>query len=115
MVIQLSWKKVEKVAVGEATIINAAVAISNGEWIDVEGIGDWSIDVSGIAGGSIVRAHGSNKLTAPASGEAERQLGSDITADGIRQYDAPIKWFKASLPTYGSGTVTVSFKMRNRG
>ena len=113
MVIQLAWKKVEKVAVGEATLINAIGTTTDGEWIDVEGIGHWSIDVSGIAGGSIVRAHGSDKLTAPADGDAERQLGSDITADRITQYDAPLKWFKVSVPTFGSGNVTVTFKLRN--
>lgn len=116
MVIQLNWAKRENVATASATLINAATGTTNGEWVNVDGLGPYSIHVSGVEAGDVVRVHGSNKITAPANGDAEAQIGSDITqtAQKIRQYTSPLTWFKVSIPTHASGTITVTFKLRSK-
>ena len=111
MALTMTRKKVEGVRTGEVTLHSALAASDDGDWVDMEGIGDWSIHVSGI-GTDTLKAHGSNKATIPADGDSEITLGSDITADGIREYSAPIKWFKVSVVRV-DGTITVVLKARN--
>jgi len=110
--LDLDFKKVEGVAVGQATLHSAAGATDDGDWVNVEAIGAWSIDVTGISGDTL-KARGSNKVTIPADSDDERSLGSDIKKDGVRQYNAPIKWFKVKISDYNAGVITVVMKVRN--
>jgi len=115
MVMALDMKKVEGVAVGFATLLSAVAATSDGEWVNAQGLAPFSVHVTGITDAT-VRIHGSNKTTAPANADAEEQLGSDITAttDTILEYSAPMRWIKASIPTYVGGTITAELVLRNK-
>ena len=112
MALTLTRTKTEGVREGQVTLHSSLGATDDGDWVDMAGIGAWSVHISGISGDT-VRTHGSNKITIPADGDAEDQLGSDITADTVRQFDVPLKWFKVSCSTYGAGAITVVLKARN--
>lgn len=90
------------------TLVTAAVATTNGNWLDVTGIGPFTIHIKGITNAT-VRLHGSNDPTQPTDATAEIQIGVDITADALVTVDSPLHWFKASIPTYVSGTINVYF------
>lgn len=90
----------------KATLVDGATATGNGEWIDARGLKSYNIHTAGITSAT-VKISGSNDATLPANTEHDIQLGSDITADGMKEFTTPVKWIKARVSTYVSGTITV--------
>src|SRR3990167_7539493 len=88
------------------TLLAGVSGTSNGSWLCVVGLGPFTVHVKGITDAS-VRLHGSNDPTQPLDSAAEIQIGQDLTADALVTVDSPLKWFKASVPVYTSGTINV--------
>jgi len=89
-----------------STVVAAATGTTNGNWLAVLGLGPFTVHIKGITDAT-VRLHGSNDPTQPTDATAEIQIGVDITADALVTIDAPLRWFKASVPTWVSGTINV--------
>lgn len=89
-----------------ATLLNAVTATGDGEWMNIEGFHPLSFHVKGITTAS-VQIRGSNAPTKPANASDELQLGSTVTADALVSLDAPVKWIKAKVSAYTSGTISV--------
>ncbi len=90
-----------------ATPINGLSAAADGEWFDLQGIRNFTIDVSGISGDN-VRVSGSNDATLPANNTDDRTI-DDITANEINEYTVQTKWLKIHLQAWNAGTVTATF------
>lgn len=90
----------------EATLLNGVTATGNGEWFDVAGFHPCSFQISGITVAT-VQFRGSNAPTKPADASDEFKLGSDVTADALVALDAPVRWIKAKVSAYTSGTIFV--------
>ncbi len=82
-------------------MLDAITGTDAGTWFRVEGLSDMRIDVSGISGDTL-QIFGSNEDTP--SGD-ERQIGTDITANGIYTVDGPVRHIKIDCPTYSAGTI----------
>ena len=91
-----------------ATLLDGVSATSNGSWLNVLGLGPFTVHVKGITSAT-VRLHGSNDPTQPVDASAEIQIGQDITSDVLIRVPDPMRWFKVSMPVYTSGTVYVYF------
>ncbi len=114
MAIAIEGKRVQGQTIFEATLIDSAVATGNGEWINAEGLKNYSIHVSGITTATVVFS-GSNAATKPSDATHGIQFGSDITADGFLEYTAPVKWVKARVSAWTAGTIVVTFEGRYGG
>lgn len=90
-------------------LLDALGATSDGQWVDFQGFSKASLEVAigAITLGNVVKLRGSNALTRPANTSHGEQIGGDITSDGIVDVDTPVRWIKAYISTYGSGTLTV--------
>lgn len=108
MAIPITHEKVLGKAVVRATLLDDVGATSNGEWINVQGIHPYSIHVSGITTAT-VQIRISNKLTKPADTDHEIQAGSNITANGITEYTAPVRWIKARVSAWTAGTIRAEY------
>jgi hypothetical protein len=91
----------------DATLLSAVTATGNGEWIEARGLSRFSVDVSGITTAT-VQLRGSNAAVKPADNTHERQLGTDFAANGMQHFTSPVKWIKAMVSAYTSGTITVN-------
>ncbi len=85
-------------------LIEGSAATDDGAWVDVRGFRHFSLDVSGITTAT-VQLRGSNATTKPANNTHGRQIGADITADGLVSAEIPVRWMKARVSAYTSGTV----------
>lgn len=90
------------------TLVTDATGTTNGSWLNVLGMGPFTVHIKGITSAT-VRLHGSNDPTQPTDATAEIQIGVDLTSDALVTVDSPLRWFKASIPTYVSGTINVYF------
>lgn len=106
MPIKVNYKSSTGFSVVDAILLNAVTATGNGEWINIEGFHPLSFQISGITTAS-VQFRGSNNPTKPADASDEFQLGSTVTADALVALDAPVKWLKAKVSAYTSGTISV--------
>lgn len=113
MAIALEKVRVDGVSIYKAQLVASAVATGNGEWINIEGLAPFSIHVSGITTAT-VQVRGSDKATIPANTAHEIQLGSDITADGLYEYTVPVRWIKAMVSAWTTGTIIVEFLCRSK-
>lgn len=75
-----------------------------GEWVTVTGVTPLSFQIDGITSAT-VQLRGSNKPTKPANSSDEFQLGQNITVDGLFVLDAPVRFVKAKVSTYVSGSI----------
>jgi hypothetical protein len=105
MAIAIENKRVNGVSTFNAKLINEAVATGDGEWIDIKGLKDYNIHTSGITSATVI-INGSNADSKPAAATHDIQLGSSITADGMKQFTTPLKWIKARVSSWVSGTIT---------
>lgn len=108
MAIQINRERVLGRTVVSATLLDGVSGTSNGTWLCVLGMGPYTVHVKGITSAS-VRLHGSNDPTQPNDSAAEIQIGSDITQDALIRIQDPMRWFKASVPVWVSGTISVYF------
>ena len=106
MPIAMVYKKVHGHQVLEATLLDAAVATGNGEWVDCSGFHGLTVDIEGITTASVsIRC--SNNTTRPANSEHEREVET-VTADGTVVIVFPVRWLKARVSSYTSGTITAN-------
>jgi len=108
MAIQIDRVRVLGRTVISATLLDGVSATSDGNWLNVLGMGPFTVHVKGITNAT-VRLHGSNDPTQPSDATAEIQIGRDITSDVLIEVVSPMNWFKASIPVYVSGTISVYF------
>jgi hypothetical protein len=88
-----------------ANLIPGAVATGNGEWIDTSGMSAMTIHITGITIAT-VEIDGSNEPTKPADATHGIKLnGTDITANQMFTVTVPLRWLKARVTAYTSGTV----------
>lgn len=85
-------------------LLDGATATSNGQWVDARGFRRMSVHVSGF-GTATVQIRGSNAATQPDNGSHGAQLGSDVTSESIVDVDLPVRWIKARVSAYTSGTI----------
>jgi hypothetical protein len=105
MAIAIVQNRVNGKGIVRATLLGAVGAESNGEWINLEGMTPFSIDVSGITNAT-VQIRVSNAASKPADASHGVQIGSDITVDKINEYTIPARWIKARVSAWVSGTIT---------
>ena len=84
---------------------DAATATSNGVWVEAKKFLASSIHVTGITNAT-VQIYGANTRTKPADATDHIKIGSDITADGIVSIAYPVRWLKAKISAYVSGTIS---------
>jgi len=89
----------------EGVLLNAIVAVNDGDWIDVGGFGNFTVQVKGITTAT-VKVHGSNNPTKPANTVHDFQIGADVTADGVVTYAFPVRWIKARVSAWTSGSIS---------
>lgn len=102
MAIKVNVVKSLGVQTVDAHLIDDAVATGNGEWIDARGLTNYSFHTSGITTGTVVYS-GSNAATKPAAATHGIALGS-VTADGIDTFTTPVRWLKARVSAWTTGT-----------
>lgn len=94
-------------------LIDAAVATDSGAWVDVRGFANLSLDVTLGGGTATVQLMGSNAPTRPANNVDGRQIGANITADGIVSVTTPVRWLKVKVSAYTSGTINANLQAVN--
>jgi hypothetical protein len=94
-----------------AQLLTNVAAINDGEWIDVSGLNQLSLDIRGITSAT-VQLRGSNELTRPADNTHGNQLGADTTTDGFVIVSATVRWMKLRVSTYVSGTINAYLEAR---
>jgi hypothetical protein len=88
-----------------ANLIPGAVAIGDGEWIDTSGMSAMSIHITGITTAT-VEVDGSNDPTIPANNTHGIKLNSvDITANQMFTVTVPVRWLKARVTAWTTGTI----------
>lgn len=85
------------------SLLDEQTATTDGAWVFAPN--DLTIHCDLEGGTATVQLHGSNKETKPADNDDEIQLGSDITTDVIYSLASPLRWVKASISSYSSGTI----------
>ena len=91
------------------TLIDGAVATTDGAWVDVGRYAKCSIHVDGITTATVT-INGSNAQAQPADSANGDQIGANITADGWASVDPLPRWIKARVTAWTSGTVRVDVK-----
>ena len=82
----------------------AAVAISDGVWVDMRFFRNHSIHVSGTFVGTVVIC-GSDDLVQPLNTDHGTAMGTPITAPDFIRVDMPIRWVKARVTAWTSGAI----------
>jgi hypothetical protein len=95
-----------KTTVWEATLLSAQQGNTSGVWYNACGVSPISFDIQGVVGDTI-QLRGSNSPTEPAASEDGHLLNSAFTADKLAVLDSPIKWVKAKVTNWNSGSITV--------
>lgn len=89
-------------------LLTAVVAVDDGDWIDTLGYSPHSFEITGITIGT-VQIRGSNAPTKPANTVHGFQIGADVTVAGSQLVvnQDPIRWVKARVSAWTSGTISV--------
>lgn len=84
---------------------DAAVAVSNGVWVDARAFRSASVHTFGTFVGT-VQVRGSNAVADPGPTNHEIAIGSDITTATLTFITTlPVRWLKVRVSAYTSGTV----------
>jgi hypothetical protein len=87
-----------------STLLENAVATTNGEWVPVLGFQPFTVQVDGVTTATVeVRGH--NGPTKPAN-TSHGALLKSFTADGMTTIIDPIVWVKSRILAYTSGTIS---------
>lgn len=89
-------------------LLDAAGAQTDGQWVDVRDITSGSIHLFGTFDGT-VDIRGSNAAEKPENSEHGIQIGSNLTAPALVAYSMPVRWVKARVTIYTSGSISVNF------
>ncbi len=88
-------------------LLTAVVATDIGDWIDTLHFAPMTFHVLGITTAT-VKIHGSNEAVKPANADHGFQIDSDITTDQQSvEYVGPVRWVKARVSAWTSGTIDV--------
>lgn len=91
--------------VAEVLLLDAQQSIGSGQWLLVIGLDKISVHFDGIVNATC-QLRGSNSLNEPTNNGV--RLGPDVTEDTIIHYvDVPLKWIRASVTGYVSGSISV--------
>lgn len=88
----------------QATLLDAVTATNVGTWVDCSGVYLLTVEVTGITTAT-VDLRGSNLLTRPNDVQDEVQI-EDVTENSIIVVPFPIRWIKAAVSAYTSGTIS---------
>ena len=103
MAIAMYYKKVHGHQVLEATLLDAVTNVGDGEWVDCSGFHGLTVDIEGITTATVsIRC--SNSPTRPLNTEHEREVQS-VTSDSTVVIVFPVRWLKARVTAYTSGTI----------
>lgn len=86
----------------EAPLLSAVVAITTGEKMAIGGINKWAVQVQGITDATV-------QIETSIDGTNFVKIGSDIIADGIAQVNINVKFVRAKVSAWVSGSITVTF------
>lgn len=106
MAVTINQTRVNGMSILNAKLIDGAGVAGNGEWIDIRGLKNYTITVTGITIADVTIS-GSNADTRPANSSHLETLGSVIQADDSANFTVPFKWIKARVSDWTSGTITV--------
>ena len=87
-----------------AQLLTNVVAISDGEWVGVDGFYPFTVHIAGITTAT-VQVRVSNLPTRPADAVHEAQAGFDVIADQVVVVDYPIRWVKCRVSAWTAGTI----------
>jgi len=87
----------------EVTLLNGVTGTNSGTWVDITSWNRLSVHVKGIETAT-VQIHGSCEPSKP-SDATDGIVLSSLTADGIYSTNAKLKWIKAKVSSYTSGTI----------
>ena len=107
MAIALPHTKIYEGIVVQATLLSAAAATGDGEWIDVSGLRTSSIHTI-LTGTATVLVRGSNEPTRPTNNTHGFTIHT-YTATGRGLIHTPCHWIKAYVSAYTDGTATCYF------
>lgn len=93
------------------TLIDAAVAVDNGQWIESLEFTEGSISVI-IATTATVQIRGTDQPTKPTNAEHGLQIGSDITSSQLYSISQLPRWIKARVSAWTAGQVDVYSTLR---
>src|SRR5262245_57813214 len=95
-----------------AQLLTNQAATTNGEWIDVSGFNQFSLDIRGITTAT-VEIDLSNEAIRPADTTHGTALNATpINADQLVMVNVVARWLKVRVPTYTSGTINCYFEGR---
>jgi len=104
MAIAIKQTRVNGVSILNAKLLDDAGAVGNSEWIDIRGLRNYTVTVSGITSATVIIS-GSNDDTKPAAADHGEALGSSITSDESASFTAPYRWLKARVSIFATGTI----------
>lgn len=87
----------------QACLLSAQEETNLGTWVDLSGVYIVTVDVSGIITAT-VELRGSNTPTRP-DDAFEEILIQDVTQDTLIVVPFPVRWIKACVTAYTSGTI----------
>jgi hypothetical protein len=87
-----------------ATLLEDCEDAAPGAWLEVRGLGEFSVETSGITTANI-QLRGSNEPTTP-TGDGI-QIGSNITTNTVTQVTGRYRWVKAMTSGEPTGTINV--------
>lgn len=98
------------------TLLDSATGTSTaaGKWVEVRGYKNFTLDVSGITTATI-QLRGSNAKTKPSDTDDGRQVGANVTADGITNFEFSLRWAKAIVSAFTTGTISARINMTAGG
>ena len=107
MAIAINQTRVNGNSVLNAKLIDSAVATTDGEWIDIRGLQNYNIHITGITTGT-VQIYGSNTDAKPANNVDHILLTTASTADEMKSFaDTNVRWIKAKVSAWTTGTFDV--------
>ena len=87
----------------EATLLTGVVAVDVGSWLDVSGYTKCTVIITGITTATVV-VNVSNSVANPGDANHHAEEGN-VTADGKILVDGPVRWIKARVSVWTSGTI----------
>ena len=85
------------------TFLDGIGATNDGSWVNTNKLTNMTIHVKGITNAT-VQIRGSNATAKPADTGHEIQIGTDITADTIREV-INVGWVKVMISAWVGGTI----------
>ena len=88
-----------------AVLLEGAAGITEGEWIQINGVHPASIEIIGLQGGAIMQLWCSNTPQRPTHSGV--QIQTDFTEDKMVFLDVPVRWIRAIVTQAGPNPTSV--------